>query len=302
VYWGQNSCGSNYQEKSLSDVCSEKAVDMVIITYLNQFFDFNNAYKAPTLNLASLHCNATFKVKFPDLLNCSDIGKDIKTCQEKGKKVMLSLGGPNGTYGFEDLYQAGNFAVLIWQMFLGGSNASLVRPFGDAVLNGIELDIRNHRLYGYKEFVRSLRYIIDHNQNKTKYYISAKVSCADNSTELISHLLSQRSLHFITLHLYCSPCHYAGPPYDSNFTYIWSQWKSIVNNLQIQMFLGLIAKSINNCQCIDRDNTAHLLKLVSKTASFGGVMIWDSSCDGSNRVNGITYSEYISKVLNDKNK
>jgi chitinase len=273
---------------------------MVIITYLNQFFDFNNAYKAPTLNLASLHCNATFKVKFPDLLNCSDIGKDIKTCQGKGKKVMLTLGGPNAT--FESPHQAGDFARIMWQMFLGGSNVSLVRPFGDAILDGIELDIQDYRLNGYDVFVRSLRYIIDHNQNKTKYYISAKVSCADNSTELISHLLSQRSLHFITLHLYCSPCHYAGPPYDSNFTYIWSYWENIVNNLQIQIFLSLIAESIDDCQCIDRDNTAHLLKLVSKTASFGGVMIWDSSCDSSNCVNGITYSQYISKVLNDKKK
>ena len=59
---------------------------------------------------------------------------DIKACQAKGKKIMISMGGATGGGTFSSKDQAESFAKTIWNLFLGGSSST--RPFGDAVLDG----------------------------------------------------------------------------------------------------------------------------------------------------------------------
>jgi chitinase len=73
------------------------------------------------------------------LANCAAIADDIKFCQSKGKAVTLSLGGATGGAGFQSDSQASTFADNVWNLFMGGSSST--RPFGDAVLDGIDLDI-----------------------------------------------------------------------------------------------------------------------------------------------------------------
>jgi hypothetical protein len=70
------------------------------------------------------------------LLDCSFLASDIKTCQAKGKKVTISLGGATGG-GMADAA----FADLIWDLFLGGNCST--RPFGDAVLDGSDFFYAN---------------------------------------------------------------------------------------------------------------------------------------------------------------
>lgn len=74
------------------------------------------------------------------LVNCASLAPDITSCQEKGKIVTLSLGGAEGSFGFQNSSQATAFAHTIWNMFLGGSSAT--RPFGDAVLDGYPLNVK----------------------------------------------------------------------------------------------------------------------------------------------------------------
>ena len=62
------------------------------------------------------------------------MASDVKTCQDQGKIVTLSIGGATGAVGFKNDTQAQNFADTIWNLFLGGN--STMRPFGDAVLDG----------------------------------------------------------------------------------------------------------------------------------------------------------------------
>ena len=68
------------------------------------------------------------------LLKCDSIGDDIKTCQDAGKAVTLSLGGATGVVGFTSDSEAEEFADTVWNVFLGGSSDT--RPFGDAILDG----------------------------------------------------------------------------------------------------------------------------------------------------------------------
>ena len=68
------------------------------------------------------------------LANCRGLAADIKACQAKGKLVTLSLGGAAGAVSFTGDDQAREFAVTVWNLFLGGSSST--RPFGNAVLDG----------------------------------------------------------------------------------------------------------------------------------------------------------------------
>lgn len=118
----------------------------------------------PLLNLAN-GCNGP---NFPgtNLLQCPDVGKgklyiltrikskhltvtfiDIKTCQQKGKTVLMSLGGAAGVYGFANNKDAEAFADTLWNVF--GNGSSSTRPFGDAVLDGFDLDIEGGGPTGY---------------------------------------------------------------------------------------------------------------------------------------------------------
>ena len=54
---------------------------------------------------------------------------------------MLSLGGAAGSYGFTSDAQAQTFAQTMWDMFGRGTGTTYPRPFGSAVLDGIDLDI-----------------------------------------------------------------------------------------------------------------------------------------------------------------
>ncbi|KAK9674608.1 Chitinase 2, partial [Basidiobolus ranarum] len=91
TYWGQNSYGistpdKSKWEKSIRGYCEDDTVDVLNVAFLNTFNSGTN--KLPEINL-SFHCDSTF---FPgtSLLSCPDIGDDIKYCQSKGKKVIMS--------------------------------------------------------------------------------------------------------------------------------------------------------------------------------------------------------------------
>lgn len=53
--------------------------------------------------------------------------------------VTLSLGGATGGVGFQSDSQATSFADTLWNLFFAGKSET--RPFGSAVMDGIDLDI-----------------------------------------------------------------------------------------------------------------------------------------------------------------
>ncbi|KAK6230559.1 hypothetical protein QUC31_002077 [Theobroma cacao] len=81
IYWGQNG-----NEGTLAETCATGNYDFVNIAFLPTF---GNG-QTPMINLAG-HCD-------PYSNGCTSLGSDIKSCQAKGIKVMLSLGGGAGSY------------------------------------------------------------------------------------------------------------------------------------------------------------------------------------------------------------
>eukprot|EP00884_Botryococcus_braunii_P019546 jgi/Botrbrau1/6275/Bobra.0129s0020.1 len=81
-------------------------------------------------------------------------GPDIFTCQALGKKVILSMGGAAGVYGFRSSAAAVRTATDVWNTYLGGSGTN--RPLGPAVLDGIDLDLEGGGVLYYPDFVQAL--------------------------------------------------------------------------------------------------------------------------------------------------
>ena len=122
VYWGQND-----GEASLSDTCASGNYKFVILAFVYKF----GKGQTPQLDLAS-HCD-------PSSGGCTGLSEDIRSCQRSGVKVLLSIGGGDGSYGLTSEGDARDVAAYLWNNYLGGTSSS--RPLGDAVLDGIDFDI-----------------------------------------------------------------------------------------------------------------------------------------------------------------
>lgn len=64
----------------------------------------------------------------------------IKQCQERGKKVLISAGGVFADLGIPSEEAAERLANRLWNLFLGGTDTDIAptRPYGDVVLDGFD--------------------------------------------------------------------------------------------------------------------------------------------------------------------
>ncbi|KAK3219837.1 hypothetical protein Dsin_013807 [Dipteronia sinensis] len=81
IYWGQNG-----NEGTLTETCATGKYTHVNIAFLNKF----SGGQTPELNLAG-HCN-------PATGNCRVVSTAVESCQSRGIKVILSIGGGIGNY------------------------------------------------------------------------------------------------------------------------------------------------------------------------------------------------------------
>ncbi|KAI9296991.1 chitinase, partial [Neoconidiobolus thromboides FSU 785] len=276
VYWGQNSYGASHPnaptewEKSLGEYCDDVSIDMIIISFLYNF-NIHNDQALPELNL-SYHCNTTF-VEHPSLLKCPNIEKDIIYCQSKNKRILLSLGGASGTYGFTNLNQISTFTKTIWDSYLGGNGK--YRPFGSAILDGIDLDIEGGSDLGYAELVHSFREYYVRSTNK-RYIIAAAPQCVFPDA-FLGKAFMQAHFDYIFIQFYNNYC---GVNNMNQFNYDqWHQW-AIKNSINpnVKLYLG-VPGSVNaaNQGYLNPVSLIEILDKLKKYTSFAGVMIWDAS-------------------------
>ncbi|CAN6704335.1 unnamed protein product [Malus baccata var. baccata] len=81
IYWGQNE-----NEGTLEETCATGNYEYVILAFLPTF---GNG-QTPMINLAG-HCDSYMN-------GCTGLSSDIKSCQAKGLKVILSIGGGAESY------------------------------------------------------------------------------------------------------------------------------------------------------------------------------------------------------------
>ncbi|KAJ2481284.1 Chitinase 2 [Coemansia sp. RSA 2320] len=282
TYWGQNSWGGAHLsdpanwEGTLGSYCQDSTFDIINISFLTNY----NLTGLPVLNHA-FHCEAVFNGT--NTLHCPDIGVDIKACQASGKKVVLSLGGGNiYTYGLSSAADGQAFADTVWNMFLGGSSA--YRPYDDAVLDGVDLDIESGDHTGYPAFISQLR---THFQGASKQYIiSAAPQCVYPDANLGS-TLSAAWIDNNYVQFYNNPCSLASINNPWNFDYTsWDKLTKANPNPNSRMYIGLPAGTgaAGNGYLDLATLQASLMQLYTNyTATFGGIMLWDASWYSNNK-------------------
>ncbi|THH05660.1 hypothetical protein EW145_g4631 [Phellinidium pouzarii] len=280
LYWGQDSYGAthndvaNFQQR-LGFYCgSDSVTDTFPMAFLTVAFGEDNL---PSIDLSNT-CNENDNATFPgtELVNCSSLAGDIEKCQAAGKIVTISIGGATGGVSFTSDSQGQTFANTIWNVFLGGSSST--RPFGSAVLDGVDLDIEGGGSTGYAAFVTQLRSLAA-TANK-QYYITAAPQCPFPDANLGS-VINAVGFDAVYVQFYNNFCGLQAfsNPNDWNFA-TWDNWAHTMSpNSNVKVYIGAPASSTAaGSGYVDAATLANIIKTTKATyTSFGGVMMWDAS-------------------------
>jgi chitinase len=283
VYWGQNSYGQSsgsLEQQNLAYYCQNADIDVFQLSFVTVI---NGPGGAPEVNFANAG-NACTTFDGTALLNCPQIGDDIKTCQAAGKTILLSIGGATyseGGFSSSDAAVAG--ANLIWETFgAATSGSSAPRPFGDAVVDGFDFDFES-TVSNMPAFANQLRSNMNSDSSKT-YYLTAAPQCPYPDAADSPMLDGTVSFDAVWVQFYNNYCgvqsYVAGSSTQNNFNFeTWDTWAQQTSlNKNVKVFLGVPANT--GAAGSGYESASDLASVISysKTfSSFGGVMMWDAS-------------------------
>ncbi|XP_041006032.1 hevamine-A-like [Juglans microcarpa x Juglans regia] len=255
IYWGQNG-----NEGTLAQTCATGKYAFVNIAFLPTF---GNGQK-PTINLAG-HCD-------PDSNGCTRFSSDIKSCQAKGIKVMLSLGGEIGSYNLSSTEDARKVAGYLWNNFLGGCSNS--RPLGDAVLDGIDFAVLHGTTLHWNELAI---FLSRYSKPGKKVYLTAAPLCPFPN-KWMKGALQTGLFDYVWVQFYNSKkCEYS-PDHIGKLVHAWKKWTSIP---ETEIFLGLPAapEAAASGFIPAAVLTSEVLPAIKTSAKYGGVMLWSTYYD-----------------------
>lgn len=169
VYWGQNSIeldheyGKHVEYTRLIDICDYPNVDIVIISFLPREHSFQilNDNVNQNINVA-INAISILGNGFSDDFDSSPqtLGEGIEQCNSNEKIVLFSFGGDTVSYGFDSEEHAVEFADVLYQWFENHSEVNIgKKPFRNAAINGVDLDIENSQYNNvyYIIFIKRIR-------------------------------------------------------------------------------------------------------------------------------------------------
>ncbi|XP_057439602.1 hevamine-A-like [Lotus japonicus] len=256
IYWGQNG-----NEGTLAKTCATGNYKYVNLAFLSTF---GNG-RTPRLDLSG-HCDASSN-------GCTKLSTDIKSCQAKGIKVILSIGGGVGSYSLASSEDARQVATYLWNNFLGGQSSR--RPLGNAVLDGIDFDIEQGTNQHWDDLAR---YLSAYSKKGKKVYLSAAPQCPFPDA-WIGNALKTGLFDYVWVQFYNNPpCQYS-PRNIANLENGWKQWISHIPASKI--FLGLPAspQAAGSGFISASDLTSKVLPAIKDSTKYGGVMLWSKYYD-----------------------
>ncbi|KAI1502535.1 putative class III chitinase [Biscogniauxia marginata] len=273
VYWGQNSLGQASSQGRLSDYCSNSQFNIIPLAFMN-------GIKTPITNFANAGDNCTVFAG-TQLLDCPQIEEDIKTCQDQGKTILVSIGGATYTEGgFTDASSATDSADVVWGLF--GSNTDYEnRPFGSAVIDGFDFDFESVT-QNFVPFAERLRSLMDADTSKT-YYLSAAPQCPYPDAAMNDMLNGAIPFDFIMIQFYNNYCGVQsftpGSTTQNNYNFgTWDTWaKQTSKNPGVKVLMGVPANTGAGGGYQDAAALAPIIQYNKQYSSFGGVMMWDMS-------------------------
>lgn len=257
VYWGQNE-----KEGSLTETCNSGLYKIVNIAFLSAF----GSGRKPQVNLAG-HCD-------PASNGCKSLSKEIKSCQNRGIKVLISIGGGNPGYSLSSAGDARTVADYIWNNFLGGKAGS--RPLGDAVLDGVDFDIE---VGGGEGFYGVLaRRLSEHGKGGRKVYLTAAPQCPFPD-EHLKGALSTGLFDYVWVQFYNNgPCQFESSN-PGKFQKSWNKWVSSIKARKIYVGVPASSSAAGSGFVTTQQLKAQVLPFVKKSSKYGGVMLWDRAAD-----------------------
>lgn len=298
IYKGLNNTGA--AEQNLAHYCEKsEGIDILILTFLS---NFGNG-KPPS---GAIHgCNIDGTSDVSNKAECKSIANGIQTCQKRGKKVFISLGGGGASGAVTSKADAEAVGKALWNQYGGGSGGGL-RPFGKAVVNGFDLDVESSSSATILRYlVSELRKHFKTNKNKKrKYHVSGAPQCPIPEKNL-GDVIKNAKLDYLFIQFYNNPgCSGQGKAF--NFP-AWEKLIKGTKSAKAKLFVGLPASK----EASSGDNSgskyylspSEMMKLVNKhkkRAKFGGVMLWNAGySDTLAKTNTKhTYAQEVRCVLN----
>lgn len=160
------------------------------------------------------------------------------------------------------------------------SGSSALRPFGDAVVDGFDLDFES-TVSNMAPFANQLRSLMD---GAGTYYLTAAPQCpypdaADN--EMLDGAVYFDWINIQFYNNYCELTTFvAGDSTQPDFDIsTWDNWASTVSlNPNVKIMLGAPASSsAAGAGYVSATDLAPIITYSKQFASFGGVMVWDAS-------------------------
>ncbi|KAK1575993.1 hypothetical protein Q3G72_009950 [Acer saccharum] len=270
IYWGQNG-----NEGTLTETCATRKYTHVNIAFLNKF----GGGQTPELNLAG-HCNHATG-------SCRVVSTAVESCQSRGIKVMLSIGGGIGNYSLTSEYDAKTVAEYLYNNFLGGKSSN--RPLGDAVLDGVDFDIELGSTLHYDDLVR---FLSQFSEPARRVYITGAPQCPFPD-RLLGAAIETGLFDAVWVQFYNNqPCQYSSGS-AQRLLESWERWASSV--VVGKLFMGLPAApaAAGSGYIPPEVLVSEVLPVIKKSEKYGGVMLWSRFQDVNNGYSDSIVNSYL---------
>ncbi|KAM3554746.1 hypothetical protein MY1884_005965 [Beauveria asiatica] len=287
VYWGQNS--ASVGQERLAYYCDDDSINIINLSFITSITPVAIDFASATSKCTKVFNNTSLPL-------CSEIEEDIKTCQKKGKTVLLSMGGstaPSPKWGSTS--DAENSAQLIWDLFGPATSGKVGRPFGTAVVNGFDFDFEI-LVSNLPAFANKLRYLMD--AATDKFYLSAAPQCVYPDAN-VGTTLDEVFFDIVQVQFYNNACGVdkfqeamsSQPAF--NFP-VWDEWAQKSKNPQVKVLVGIPANTdaAGEGSYTSGSKLQAALEWTKKYRSCGGVMMWDAAQLYANH-------GFIQEVVND---
>ncbi|KAJ5512157.1 Glycoside hydrolase superfamily [Penicillium fimorum] len=282
VYWGQNSFNGkgDQAQQPLAYYCDNKDIDVIPISF-NMMVNGPGGAPEIDFSVTSKDCDV---FKGTQLKSCPAIGKDIETCQTKGKTILLSIGG--ATYsegGFKSEQEAKNGAQLMWETFgpkQEGSKA--LRPLGDAVLDGFDFDFEAN-VQNMAAFANEMRSLIEADKSNQKFYLTAAPQCPypdQADKEILNGPVYIDAIWVQFYNNFCGVNNFNTDSSSSKYNFEeWDNWaKTVSKNKDVKVIIGVPAfTTAASTGYVPASQLSKVIEYTKKFESLGGVMMWDAT-------------------------
>lgn len=294
LYWGQNS-EKVIENSDLTAYCQkDSGVDIILLAFLSQYG------KGTLIGGGSFDRSCGVEAGTGKATGCEALTKQIKTCQDAGIKVFLSVGGgETAKYALTSTEEAEQVAQNIWDAYGPVGDSKIPRPFGDVVLDGFDFDIElkdGHEFY--PDLVNKLR---DNFPDDGDFRLSAAPQCILPDANMNDAIVNSQ-FDYLFVQFYNN-----GPCAATASTFNYNQWKESLADTEskdAKLFIGLPASTLaynsfdtREKYYLEPNELATLVDKYKSDSAFGGIMAWSAGASDGNVKNNCTYMQNTKRIL-----